>query len=116
MTTYEFYRDVYGGTADEHAFASAAGAAETVIRTLLYPTLPDDLAGRQADAFRCAVCLQADHGRAEAGRPRIRSESLGDRSVTYETENTGTIRVKGVSVSPHAVLVLEEYGCLSRWV
>lgn len=116
MTTYEFYRDVCGGHADEASFDSAAGAAETVIRALLYPADPDGFDGRQADAFRRAVCLQVDHGLADPGGARVRSESLGDRSVTYETEDAGELRVKGVSVSPQAVLLLETCGCLTRWV
>lgn len=116
MTTYGFYRDVHGGTADEALFDSAVGAAETVICALLYPAHPDDLSERQADAFRHAVCLQIDHGLADPGGARVRSESLGDRSVTYETEDAGEIRVKGVSVSPQAVLLLETSGCLTRWV
>lgn len=116
MTTYEFYRDVYGGNADEASFAAAVGAAETVIRALLYPAHPDDFAGGRTDVFRRAVCTQVDHALAEPGGARIRSESLGDRSVTYETEETGAVRVKGVSVSPQAVLLLEDGGCLTRWV
>lgn len=116
MTTYEFYRDVCGGKADEVSFDSAVGEAETVIRALLYPTLPDDLSGSPADAFRRAVCLQIDHSLAETGGARVKSESLGDRSVTYETEDAGTVRIRGVSAAPQAVLLLEGSGCLSRWV
>lgn len=118
MTTYEFYRDVCGGTADETSFAAAAVTAETVIRALLYPASAEDFSGERKDAFLRAVCMQADHGLAEerAGTGKIRSESLGDRSVTYADEKTGEIRVRGVSVSPKAVLLLENAGCLSRWV
>ncbi len=118
MTTYEFYCGAFGGTADEVSFASAVGTAETVIRALLYPASADDLSGNQADAFRRAVCAQVDYGLAgdRAGTARIKSESLGDRSVTYETEEAGELRVKGIPVSPQAVLLLENAGCLSRWV
>ncbi len=116
MTTYEFYRDVCGGHADEASFDSAVGAADTVIRAFLYPADPDGFCGSRADAFRRAVCLQVDHTLEDPGRMRVRSESLGDRSVTYETEDAGEIFVKGVSVSPQAVLILEVCGCLTRWV
>lgn len=119
MTTYEFYRDVHGGTADEASFASAVGAAETVIRALLYPTLTDDLSDVQITGFYRAVCLQVDHSLADSrtGSARIKSESLGDHSVTYELDSAaGGLTVMGVAVSPQAVLLLEECGCLSRWV
>ena len=118
MTTYEFYRDLCGGTADEVSFASAAGMAENVIRALLYPASADDFDGIRKEAFCRAVCAQVDHVLAEerAGKAGIRMESLGDRSVTYETENPGEIRVRGISAAPKAVLLLENAGCLSRWV
>ncbi len=118
MTTYEFYRDICGGTADESAFAAAAVTAETVIRALLYPASADDFSEVQKDAYSRAVCAQIDHGLAEerTGTGKIRSESLGDRSVTYADEKTGEIRVRGISVSPKAVLLLENAGCLSRWI
>ncbi len=118
MMTYEFYRDIHGGTADETSFTSAVGTAETVIRALLYPELADDFSETQKDAFQRAVCAQVDYSLAgdRAGTARIKSESLGDRSVTYETENTEELRVRGISVAPQAVLLLENAGCLSRWV
>ena len=118
MITYEFYRDRCGGTADEAAFSSAAVTAEAVIRALLYPALPEDLTGSGKDAFLRAVCAQADHSLAGAGTGtgRIRSETLGDRSVTYAEETAGEVRVNGISVSPQALLLLGNAGCLSRWV
>lgn len=118
MTTYEFYRDIFGGTADESVFASAVGPAETVIRALLYPAVPEDFCERQQEAIGRAVCMQVDYGLAEncAGTAKIVSESLGDRSVTYAAENPGEIRMRGISASPQAVLLLENAGCLSRWV
>jgi hypothetical protein len=118
VITYEFYRDRCGGTADEAAFSSAAVTAEAVIRALLYPASPEDFSESQTDAFLRAVCAQADYSLAEAGTGtgRIRSETLGDRSVTYAEEIAGEVRVNGIPVAPQALLLLGNAGCLSRWV
>ena len=119
MTAYEFYRDTFGGTAGEAEFLAAVGTAETVIRALLRPAMPEDLSETQREIFHRAVCMQVDHGKANeaAGTVRIRKESLGDRSVTYDTtDGAGDLRVMGISVAPQAVLLLENSGCLSCWV
>lgn len=124
MVTYEFYRDTYGGTADEASFAGAASTAETVLRTLLFPTVTDDLSESQLTEFFRAVCVQADYTLASVGNARsgsrIKSESLGDRSVTYEYDSDGSagvgLYVMGAAVTPEAVMLLENCGCLSRWV
>ena len=124
MVTYEFYRDTYGGTADEASFARAASTAETVLRTLLFPTVTDDLSESQLTEFFRAVCVQADYTLASVGNARsgsrIKSESLGDRSVTYEYDSDGSagvgLYVMGAAVAPEAVMLLENCGCLSRWV
>ena len=116
MTTYEFYRDTYGGTADEVSFLRTVSAAESVLRALLYPALTDDLTEEQRTGFSRAVCVQADYSMA-GHHGRIKSESLGDRSVTYELDSAaGGLTVLGTAVAPQAVLLLEECGCLSRWV
>jgi len=120
MTTYEFYRGIHGGTADEAAFASSVSAAENLLRSLLFPAVPEEFAGGRADAFCRAVCLQVDFDLAGGGAAdgaRIRSETLGDRSVTYELDGRRTVtRVKGAAAAPQAVMLLENSGCLSRWV
>ena len=119
MTAYEFYRNTFAGTAGEAEFQAAVGTAEAVIRALLRPAMPEDFSDAQLEVFHRAVCIQADYGRATAaeGTMRIKKESLGDRSVTYDTENgAGDLRVMGISVSPQAVLLLENSGHLSRWV
>lgn len=117
MTTYEFYRDIHIGTADEASFLTAVSAAETVIRALLYPTVTDDLSEVQLAGFHRAVCLQVDYSLANRQTARIKSESLGDRSVTYELDSAaGGLTVMGAAVSPQAVMLLEGCGCLSRWV
>ncbi|MGN1346528.1 MAG: hypothetical protein ACI4V1_07060 [Eubacteriales bacterium] len=120
MTSYEFYRDTYGGCAEEKAFADGVGAAETVLRALLYPADAAELSGVRRDAFERAVCCQVDYRLAadaagRAGDARVKSESLGDRSVTYEYAGGG-VRVLGNAVAPEALLLLWESGCLSRWV
>ena len=118
MITYEFYRDRCGGTADPASFSSAAVPAEAVIRALLYPALPEDFPEFRRNAYQCAVCAQADYILAGTGTGagRIRSETLGDRSVTYAEETAGEVRVNGIPVAPQALLLLGNAGCLSRWV
>ena len=61
---------------------------------------------------------QVDCSFAEAGMGtgRIRSETLGDRSVTYAEETAGEVRVNGIPTAPQALLLLGNAGCLSRWV
>ena len=117
MTTYKFYRDEYGGTADEASFLAAVSSAETVIRALCYPACPDTLKEAQKQAFHRAVCIQADYSTAQTsgGRP-IRSESIGDHSVTYADSTAGGMTVMGIAVAPEAVMLLTGCGCLSRWV
>lgn len=116
MTTYEFYREIYGGTADEVSFLAAVTPAETILLALLHPVRPEDFSEEQREIFFRAVCIQTDYG---MNNPvlRIRSESLGDRSVTYETEpDTGRMSVRGMTAAPQAVLLLENGGCLPGWV
>lgn len=121
MTTYEFYRDEYGGTADEVSFLAAVSSAETVLRALLYPVCPENLNELQKNGFLRAVCLQVDYSAVYNigyGGRQIKSESIGDHSVTY-ADAGGTasgVTVMGISVSPEAVMLLTDCGCLSRWV
>ncbi len=121
MTTYEFYRGEYGGTADEVSFLAAVSSAETVIRALLYPVRPEELNESQKNGFFRAVCMQADYSAAQTGAQnvrRIKSESLGDHSVTYAEADgsAGGMTVMGITVSPEAVMLLKDCGCLSSWV
>jgi len=118
MTTYEFYRDEYGGTADEVSFLSAVSSAEAVMRALMYPGRPEELNETQKNAFLRAVCIQADYGTAENSGRKVRSESIGDHSVTYaDADGTaGGVTVMGIAAAPQAVMLLTDCGCLSRWV
>lgn len=121
MTSYEFYRDEYGGTADEVSFLAAVASAETVVRALLYPVRPEELSESQKNGFFRAVCVQADYSASQTGGKdsrRIKSESIGDHSVTYaDADRTaGGVTVMGMAVSPEAVMLLTDCGCLSRWV
>jgi len=118
MTTYEFYRDEYGGTADEVSFLAAVSSAEAVIRALMYPVYPERLNESQRNGFFRAVCIQADYRAAQNGGRTIKSESIGDHSVTYaDTDSlSGGMTMMGMAVSPDAVMLLTDCGCLSRWV
>ena len=119
MTTYEFYRGEYGGTADEVSFLAAVSSAETVVRALLYPARPEEMKESQKNGFFRAVCMQADYSTAQTGTQagrRIKNESLGDHSVTYADGSAGGMTVMGIAVSPEAVMLLTDCGCLSRWV
>lgn len=115
MTTYDFYRDVYGGSLDETVFSEHVTEAEAIISALLYPTVIGDISS--TEIFHRAVCSQVEYGvkLGEAGSRLIKSESLGDRSVTYG-ESDGGIRIRGVAVSPVSVMILEGAGYLNRWI
>ncbi len=115
MVTYDFYRDVHGGLADEADFARASTSAEAVLRRLLFPNVPEAFEAARSDAFLRAVCIQTDELLNGGGNVRVKSESLGDRSVTYAEED-GKISVGGRTVAAEAVLILENAGCISRWV
>ncbi len=115
MVTYDFYRDVHGGLAEEADFVRASSSAETVLRRLLFPNVPEDFDEAGTAAFSRAVCVQTDEILNGGGRLRVKSESVGDRSVTY-AEDGGSRSVGGMTVAAEAVLLLENAGCLSRWV
>ncbi len=113
MVTYDTYRNVYGGTADEARFSSVAGTAEAALRALIYP---NEVSAVPSDVFSRAVCIQVEHMLcygAESAR-RVKSEAIGDRSVTYE--NVSGITICGVSVAAEAALLLRESGGISCWV
>ncbi len=114
MVSYDFYRDVYGGDADEVMFARTSFPAETVLRRLLFPNRPETFDEEKSLAFRRAVCVQADEMIRNGGTFRVKSESLGDRSVTYAEDNRMT--VGGRAIATDAVLLLENAGCMNRWV
>ena len=121
MTTYEFYRNEYGGTADEVSFLAAVSSAESVLRALLYPTRPEEMSEPRKNGFCRAVCMQADYSASQTGGTggrRIKSESIGGHSVTYAEADgaAGGVTVMGIAVSPEAVMLLTDCGCLSRWV
>lgn len=117
MTTYDFYRDTYGGSLSDEVFSSNVGLAEAVISALLYPTVAGDLS--DVEIYNRAVCAQIDHIAGRAGEEiigrRVKSEAIGDRSVTYEDDRAGVF-VLGTSVSPLSVMLLEGAGYLSRWI
>lgn len=115
MVNYDFYRNVYGGLASEADFVRASSSAETVLRRLLFPNVPEDFDAAKTDAFSRAVCVQADERMNAVDGPRVKSESLGDRSVTYADED-GRTSVGGKTVAAEAVLILENAGCISRWL
>ncbi len=117
MITYDFYCDEYGGGAGEEEFDAAVGDAETVITALVYPVVESDMNEAQAAGFGRAVCLQVDYRIANKfGAARVKSESLGDHSVTYDLNASGGVSMMGVPVAPAAVATLQACGCLSTWI
>lgn len=122
---YDYYAGTYGGGASEETFTAGIAAARAVIDALLYPWSADDFDTAKRGAYRTAVCMQLDFMRgapsdtADSAGRRIKSERLGDRSVTYELSDnaaSGRLSVHGSAVSPEAAAVLGNAGCLCRWI
>jgi hypothetical protein len=110
---YSFYRDRYCGMLDETLFSRYAPAACDVVSLLV---------GRDCDDTEDtriirAMCLECDYlerqSRAHTG---LRSESLGDYSVTYGEDGTPSVRVSSCPVSGEVIAALTRAGLLTRWV
>lgn len=116
---YDFYANTYGGGVSAEEFASGIVSASAVIDSLLYPWRAAMLDQTGIAAYRTAVCMQLDFMSGQGTVERIKSERLGDRSVTYELQDagsTGGLYVHGSAVSPNAAAVLGAAGCLCRWL
>jgi len=93
MTTFEFYSVDYQGELQEYEFLKVLPKANEYINELsYYKTTETTLSEFQNNRKDFAVCYAVDLFHAlknEASKMNIKSYSLGDLSITYETE-TGT--------------------------
>lgn len=136
---YEYYVNKFGGTAlSEGAFRRASEEAAVLLLAMIYPKSEKRFTEAERGAFQCAVCYEAEFlaasggaGEGEMGNffslsgsgsttgssSRIKSERIGDYSVSYQTstEKTGQT-VNGMTISPAAASLLLHAGLTSRWV
>ena len=106
---YFYYRDTFGGGAAEDEFKRYAPSALDVVSLLI---------GRDAEstADGCilrALCLEVDELISAGGFSRVKSESLGDYSVSYGDGRASS--VADLPVSGEAVAALTRGGYLTRW-
>jgi len=91
---------------------------EEILLSLLYPLTAADLTEEQAAIFADAVAEQnrfmAENG--TSGGLGIKSESVGDVKVTYDTAvSVGEMTWNGLSIAPGARSLLLRGGLLRRW-
>ena len=106
---YLYYRDIFGGDCSEEEFVKYSPAALDVV------SLP---IGEDAEdtGSRCvirALCLEVDELIKRDGDSLVKSESLGDYSVSYSDRRSCDIA--SLPVSPRAVAALTRGGYLTRW-
>ena len=84
MVTYDFYKNVYMGSAlSESAFAEAAARAED------YPCMLERtcrIVPYGADSRSMAVCGMAETWAVRQKRQQVKSASVGGVSVSYESQ------------------------------
>ena len=89
--------------------------AEDVLLSLIYPMTREKMTEKQAAAFVEAVGCQAEY-LTSGGAERIRSESVGDVSVTYSDSDDVFITDGGNSIAPEAYSKLKYAGLLVCWI
>ena len=96
MTTFEFYSEVYQGEIVEADFLKILPKANEYINELCYyRTTETTLSEFQTKRKDFAICCAVDLFHAlknEASKMNIKSYSLGDLSVTYETETGAKLK------------------------
>ncbi len=115
---YAYYTGTFGGSAiPAESFEGIAGEAAEILLALLYPRTGTDFTAEQREAFRRAVCYEAEYllaGHTPMNGGPVKSEKLGDYAVEYGTG--GSFAVAGAGVSPTSCCVLRNAGLLSCWI
>lgn len=86
--------------------------AKELLLTLLYPKIESDSTDEEEAVLDDAAQCQADY--TEGGTADVKSESVGDVSVTYSC--LARITLCGVVLSPAAYAKLISAGLVSLWV
>ncbi len=87
--------------------------ARNLLLSLIYPITEGDMSAEQSVQFALAADEQAEYSRSFS---QVKSESVGDVSVTYETSSRSPLTYYGDPVSPAAISRLVRAGLMSRWV
>lgn len=111
---YSFYRDLYCGMLDEALFSRFAPTACDIVSML---------AGKDCDdtddpVLIRAMCMECDFlERQSRDRMGVKSESLGDYSVSYGDTGmgNGTVFACSCPVSGEVIAALTRAGLLTRW-
>ncbi len=88
---------------------------EGLLLSLIYPITAEDMTEGQAEEFARAAVEQAEYSLSSASRP-VKSESVGDMSVTYADADIRAVNMHGERISPTAVARLQRSGLLCRWI
>ncbi len=121
MVDYAYYLNTFGGSRiPEGAFGQVMEEARVILTALLYPTTPENLGVTQGEAYRRALCYEAEYiydGTLSSSHGAVKSEKLGDYAVEYRTTSErSALSVHGREVSPTAVSLLYGAGLMVRWV
>lgn len=110
---YSFYRDHYCGMLDESLFSRFAPTACDVVSLLVGRDCEDT----DDERILRAMCLECDYLEREShDRMGLKSESLGDYSVTYgDGASAGESFTCGCPVSAEVIASLTRAGLLTRW-
>jgi len=89
--------------------------AMSLLLSLIYPLHEGMMSPEQLAALSLAAQVQAKSA-GEDALP-VKSRSVGDVSVSYDTAGTpGAVTVNGRSIAPEAAAILKNAGLLCRWV
>lgn len=90
-----------------------SATARNLLLSLIYPITEEDMSADQSVQFALAADEQAEYSRSFSP---IKSESVGDVSVTYESLERSPLMYYGNPVSPAAIGRLVRAGLMRRWV
>ncbi len=109
---YTYYKESFRGELSEADFERFSPVAQDVISLLV----GFDPSGRDEAALLRALCAQVDFAAlSHRGGVGVRSESLGDYSVSYGEARVIAPSIYGSEVCPEALTALVAGGFLTRW-
>jgi len=109
---YAYYRNTYCGMLDEALFDRYAPTACDVVSVLSGLDCEDT---DDVTLIR-AMCMECDFLERQASRAGVKSESLGDASVSYTGTDAGVTHTCSCPVSGEVIAALTRAGFLTRWI
>ncbi len=88
---------------------------EALLLSLIYPITAEDMTEAQTEEFARASAEQAEYSLSSASRT-VKSEAVGDMSITYAETDIRAVNMHGERISPVAVARLQRCGLLCRWI